>query len=78
MADLSGIREGWDFMASSMVGDYSSNGAMQDFSYETTTNVHIQEINVAIDKLRDKINYHPNINSDFEQFKGLLQRNGLV
>ena len=72
MADLSGVREGWDFMASIMGGDYSSSVAMQDFNYETSTNAHIQEINTAIDQLRDKINYHPGINLDIEKFKGFV------
>lgn len=72
MADVSGIREGWDYMASIMGGDYSSNVAMQDFSYETSTNAHIQEINAAIDQLGNKINYHPGINTDIEQFKGFV------
>ena len=72
MADITGIREGWDFMSSILGGDYSSNIAMQDFSYETSTNAHIQEINAAIDQLRDKINYHPGINLDIEKFKGFV------
>lgn len=72
MADLSGVREGWDFMASLMGGDYSSNVAMQDFSYETSTNAHIQEINNAIDQLADSINNHPYKNLGVKQFKGYV------
>lgn len=72
MADLSGVREGWDFMASLMGGDYSSSFALSDFNYEATTNAHIQEINLAIDQLKDRINYHPGINLDIEKFKGFV------
>ena len=35
-------------------------------------NVHIQEINDAIEKLAKSINEHPHVNLNVEQFKGFV------
>ena len=73
-------------MAEILGADTSAEGAFQNFSYETSTNAqirinnisianqnqHIDEINSAIDKLKDSINNHSHINNTVETLKGYV------
>ena len=58
MAELQDVRYGWDFMAKQMVADLAGRNAYADYASNVlqnqqivAQNLHIQEINAAIDEL---------------------------
>lgn len=79
MSDIEDIRYGWDFMARILSADLGGQRAFSDFAENVAQNksiqeqnLHIHEINEAIDKLAKSINEHPSINLPVEQFKGFV------
>lgn len=79
MAELQDVRYGWNFMSTMMGADLASRSAYTDHATNVlqnqqiaAQNLHIQEINAAIDKLARNINEHPHLNLGVEQFKGYV------
>ena len=79
MAELQDVRYGWDFMAKLMGADFAGSSAYADYVANVlqnqqiaAQNLHIQEINAAIDELARSINEHPHLNLGVEQFKGYV------
>lgn len=79
MADMDDVRYGWDFMAQMLGTDVAGQSALSDYAENIAQNksiqaqnLHIQEINDAIDQLAKSINEHPSINLPVEQFKGFV------
>ncbi len=79
MAQLDDVKNGWDFMAQLMGADLAGQGASKAFvenSFQNNQiflkNLHLQEINNAIDELAKSINEHPHLNLGVEQFKGFV------
>ena len=79
MADLEDIKSGWDFMSKVLGADIGGQRAFSDIVENVAQNnsiheqnLHIKEINDAIDKLAKSINEHPSINLPVEQFKGFV------
>lgn len=79
MAELQDVRYGWDFMAKLMGADLTGRSAYADYASNVlqnqqiaAQNLHIQEINAAIDELARSINEHPHLNLGVEQFKGYV------
>lgn len=73
------IQNGWEFMAQLMGVDLATQRAFLE--YITTANenaaianinVHLEQINNAIDELARNINEHPSLNLGIEQFKGFV------
>lgn len=79
MAELQDVKYGWDFMAKLMGADLAGHSAYADYVANGLQNqqigiqnLHIQEINDAIDALARNINEHPHLNLGVEQFKGYV------
>lgn len=79
MSELQDVRYGWDFMAKLMGADLAGRSAYADYAANVlqnqqiaAQNLHIQEINAAIDELARSINEHPHLNLGVEQFKGYV------
>lgn len=79
MGKLEDVKYGWDFMAQMLGGDLAGHSAFSDYAENLAhnksinmQNMHIQEINEAIDKLAQSINEHPHLNLNVEQFKGFV------
>ena len=79
MTELQDVRYGWNFMAKMMGADLASRSAYTDHVNKVLQNqqiaiqnLHIQEINAAIDELSRNINEHPHLNLEVEQFKGYV------
>lgn len=79
MTRFEDVKYGWDFMAQIISADISSQRAISDYVENLAQNdtialqnVHIQEINDAIEKLANSINEHPHKNLNVEQFKGFV------
>ena len=79
MASYEDIKQGWDFMAQMLGVDLASMRAFSDFTENAlqndairAQNMHLAEINEAIEALAKSINEHPNINLPVEQFKGFV------
>ena len=79
MAEIDDLKFGWYFMAQMLGGDFAGRSAFSDHAANVAQNnaiqaqnLHIQEINDAIDQLAKNINEHPCINLNIEQFKGFI------
>lgn len=79
MENLKELKLGWDFMADLLGADIASNIAFNEYSNNVfqnqqidLKNLHLQEINAAIEELEKRINEHPNLNLNVEQFKGFV------
>ncbi|WP_176255320.1 hypothetical protein [Enterocloster alcoholdehydrogenati] len=79
MTELQDVKCGWEFMAKLMGDDLASRSAYTDYTTNVlqnqqiaAQNLHIQEINIAIDELARNINEHPHLNLGVEQFKGYV------
>lgn len=73
------IQNGWDFMAQLMGTDLATQRAFLEYvntANENTAianiNIHLEQINNAIDELTRNINEHPSLNLGIEQFKGFV------
>lgn len=79
MGELEDLKYGWDFMTQMFSGDLSGQMAVLDYDANIAQNevirlqnLHLQEINEAIDKLSRSINEHPYRNLGVEQLKGYI------
>ncbi len=73
------IQQGWEFMAQLMGVDLAAQSAFIEYmnvanQNESIANInlHIDQINNAIDLLARNINEHPSLNLGVEQFKGFV------
>ena len=79
MSQLEDVKYGWDFMSKALGADTAGRSAFSDYMSNLSQNnaineqnLHIQEINEAIDQLARNINEHPNLNLGIEQLKGFV------
>lgn len=79
MGEFEDMRAGWDFMSQVIGADAAGHQAVSDFVENMTQNnsidlqnLHIKEINDAIDQLAKSINEYSKINLNVEQFKGFV------
>jgi len=79
MGSLEDVKFGWDFMANILGADLSATSAYVDFTNNLAINqkiqlqnIHIQEINDAIDEWAKSLNEHTYRNLDIERFKGFV------
>lgn len=79
MGELEDLQFGWDFMAQILGADLAGQSAFSSYTANVVQNnsihaknLHIQEINDAIEQLQKNINEHPHINLNVEQFKGFV------
>lgn len=79
MSELEDLKYGWDFMGKVLGANYAGRNALSDYLENMALNdsiraqnMHIQEINEAIEQLAKSINEHPYLNVDIEKFKGYV------
>ena len=79
MGNLEDVKYGWDFMANMLGADFGATSAYVDFTHNVAANeaielqnIHIQEVNAAIDELAKNLNEHTYRNLDIERFKGFV------
>ena len=72
MENLKELKLGWEFMADLLGADISSHIAFNEYNSNLYQNQQISLENLHLQELEKRINEHPNLNLNVEQFKGFV------